>query len=90
MDSLPNQIDESTEYKKAFFLVFDLYKSMAADYTSFFLDIEGSSYFEKNTARRLRIAKDAVSFFEAEKEYEKLQPIAAAISEFCERQEKRA
>lgn len=87
MEPLPNQIDETTEYKKAFFIVFELYKSMAADYTSFFLSLEGSAYFKENTARRLRIAKDAVSFFQAENEYEKLKPIAKAIAEFTARQE---
>lgn len=89
MNTTINNTDEATEYKKAFFLVFELYESMAADYASFFIDIEGKDYFAKDTARRMRIAKDAVRFYQAENEYEKLQPIADAISEFEERQEKK-
>ena len=89
MNTTINKIDEANEYKKAFFLAFELYESMAADYASFFIEIEGSSYFDKHTARRMRIAKDAVCFLKAENEYEKLQEITAAISEFEERQEKK-
>ena len=63
---------------------------MAADYTSFFIEIEGSSYFEKNTLKRLRIAKDAVSYFEGVNDYEKLKPISAALSEYNERQKSKA
>jgi hypothetical protein len=70
------------DYKLAFTEMYESYMEMSADYTVFFLQMEGSDYFKKNTAKRLKIAKNALIVFEQEKNYEKLSLVYLAVEEF--------
>jgi len=80
---LKNQ--ETIDYKDAFMKLYSDYISMCADYTYFFLQVEGSDYFEENTAKRLRLAKEALNVFEQEKNYEKLRLVYTAVDQFLKK-----
>lgn len=74
------------DYEKAYNDILESYLVMTSDSTAFFIKHEGVLFFEKDTVQHLKMAKMALEYFDAKKQYKELNIIYNAVEEFLKKE----